>query len=193
MSRSFTIKKTTFRSLSFSDFHLSSTGTHTMPPNWITGKHGSRCRKNSKPLLYYMYLPPFDHALLIVASSFSTLCHATKLSLLTSLLTNTPLSSPSLVWRRCEKMGNSYFVPGCSILRLGSNRRKKAVNGRVGDAGVSEWLECAAIPGAVEALEQVARELLFKSVFCFQDRLALTLTCLLRSKKTSSTTGSCCC
>jgi hypothetical protein len=164
-----------------------------MPPNWITEKDYSICRRNLKPLLYYMYLLPFNHVLLIAGSSFSTLCHATKLSLLTSLLTNTPLSSPSLVWRRCEKMGNSYFVPGCSSLRLGSKRRKNAVNGRVGDAGLFEWLECAAILGAVEALEQVARELLSKSVSCFQDRLALTLTCLLRSKKISSTTVFCCC
>lgn len=108
-----------------------------MPPNGKTEKHHSICKTISSHYCT-MYLLLFDHVLLIVESSSSTSSHATKLSLLTSLLTSTPLSSPSLVWRRCERIGNSYFVPGCSILRLGSKRRKNAVNGRLGDAGVSE-------------------------------------------------------
>jgi hypothetical protein len=121
--------------------------------------------KISSPLPYHMYL----HSIYYIAShphpSPSPLSQATKLSLLISLLTNTPLSSPSLGCRRCEKIGNSYFVPGCSSLRLGSKRRKNAIKGRVGDAGESEWLKWVVMAGDVEALEHVARELFFMLVF----------------------------
>lgn len=34
-----------------------------MPPNQITEKHRSRCKENLKPLLYYMYLLPFNHVM----------------------------------------------------------------------------------------------------------------------------------
>jgi hypothetical protein len=110
-----------------------------------------------------MYLHPFCYIASHPHSSPSP-SHATKLSLLISLLTNTPLSSPSLGCRRCEKSGNSYFVPGCSTLRLGSKRRKNAVMGRDGDAGESESLKWVVMAGEVEALEHVARELFFMSV-----------------------------
>lgn len=103
---------------------------------------------------YFCYETSINHALILRISS-----QATKLSLLISLLTSTPRSSPSLVCRRCEKIGSSYFVPGCSSLRLGSKRRNNAVKGRMGDAGVFKLSECSLMSGRIEALEQVAREL----------------------------------
>jgi hypothetical protein len=125
----------------------------------------SYARIITSPLLYYMYLHPFCYNACYPRLSPCPSSQATKLSLLISLLTNTPLSSPSLGCRRCEKSGNSYFVPGCSTLRLGSNRRKNAVKGREGDAGDSEWLKWVVMAGEVEALEHVARELFCMSVF----------------------------
>jgi hypothetical protein len=112
-----------------------------------------------------MYLHPFGYLAHHPCPSPSPSSHATKLSLLISLLTKTPLSSPSLGCRRCEKIGNSYFVPGCSTLRLGSKRRKNAVKGREGDAGESESLKWVVMAGDVEA-----RELLPMSVFRFRRR-----------------------
>ena len=114
-----------------------------------------------------------------------------------SLLTSTPRSSPSLVCRRCEKMGNSYFVPGCSSLRVGSKRRRNAVRGRAGDAGLFESSECLMMPGEVEALEHVTRELrffmsvIFVSKIDVQHEKALTFPSL-RSKKISSIAIFCC-
>jgi len=76
-------------------------------------------------------------------------------------------------------MGNSYFVPGCSSLRLGSKRRKNAAKGREGDATVfksSEWVLMAC---EVEALEHVTRELHFpRQSFSFR-RLTLSMQKIL--------------
>jgi hypothetical protein len=144
----------------------------------------------SSPLLYYMYLLPFCYIAHHPCPSPCSSSQATKLSLLISLLTKTPLSSSSLCCLRCEKSGNSYFVPGCSTLRLGSKRRKNAVKGREGDAGESEWLKWVVMAGDVEALEHVGRELFSMSVIHSKRGLLFygRHTFLsLQSKKISST------